>query len=495
MKIRYLLLIAFWVSYNDLSAQIDHYWSWNFNTSSALVSGAVVGGNADVSSIYYNPALISSSGESQLALNASLFTVEWLNHENAFGRGFNVEKKYLKIQPRFISFTGSTKKGSKFEFAFFTKNADNFNLVFNNKQNIDLLSRPEGEESYTSEIQLDYDYVDRWFGFGISDKTLSGLSYGLTTFVSVKDYRFKSITSLMAFSEMDSMIVDGAAIPSYVAGYSNIESLKTWNGSILWKGGLHYQLGRLGIGVAVTTPSIYVTGSSESSRELSRINIYNSIDQSPVLDSAFVSYQSKANYMIRDPFSVSFGLEYTTKRENGVLFSMEYFHKIDNYQFTEIEESDISATNSTGTNRLRVEETNLYLGANSVLNFAFGFHYLISESFSALGGVRTDFSNMKEYVNESPTTQTVPNLKFDIYHLTFGGEFHVKQLDFVAGVQYSRGREKDQKQIINVSDPFEYIPSTGEALQGLRTNTMNINYNAMSFFIGLTFNFLTGSKE
>ena len=38
-------------------AQSSYYWTQNFNTESSLLAGAVVGGKAGASAVFYNPAL------------------------------------------------------------------------------------------------------------------------------------------------------------------------------------------------------------------------------------------------------------------------------------------------------------------------------------------------------------------------------------------------------------------------------------------------------
>jgi len=492
---KYFLLIILGLPGYTLMAQIDHYWSWNFNTSSALLSGAVVGGKPDVSSIFYNPALIAkTTEESQFAVNASLFTIEWLNHENAFGNGFDAKKEDLKLQPRFISYTGDTKKGAKFEFAYFTRNADKLKLVFNHKMDMDILSQPQGEEVYTAQLQFKSEYTDRWFGFGISDVSKEKFSYGLSTFVSVKDLRYELERSMLAFSTEDSVLINGILEPAYVASYSDRELIRTWDGRILWKGGIHYQLNRWGFGLAITTPSIHVVGNSNSTKEVTRVNIFDAAEDQRMLDSAFVSFQSKKQFQIKDPLAISFGLAYKNPRNgNGFLISAEYFHEIKPYQLTDADETNSSTTNSQGNNFEEPERINVYHGANSVLNLAIGYHYYINENISMLGGLRTDFSNIGEFKKDNPMLWSIAALDYGIYHITFGGEFKIRQLDFVAGIEYSRAREDNKQQVINFSDPLEYIPTTGEALQGIQTNTMNVNYNALSLFIGLTYNILKGN--
>jgi hypothetical protein len=61
--------------------------------------------------------------------------------------------------------------------------------------------------------------------------------------------------------------------------------------------------------------------------------------------------------------------------------------------------------------------------------------------------------------------------------------------DIMIGLQYSLGREKKQKQFINLSDPLEYNIEEMAPLQGTRQNNMNAFYNSISIYFGATFNF------
>jgi hypothetical protein len=490
---KYVLIILASLPGYTVMAQMDHYWSWNFNTKSALASGAVVGGQADVSSIYYNPALIARTTESQLAVNPSLFTIEEINYENAFGQDLNVAETLFEIQSPFISYTRNTKNDTKIEFSYFSNNADKLNYDFNHNAEIDILSQVDGSESYNAEVQFRKDYVDRWFGLGISKIVSDKISIGLSTFAAVKDLRYEVEQSLLAFSERDSVIIGGISQAGYVAAYSDRELIKSWEGRLLFKGGIHYQGENWGIGLTIRSPSIHITGASSVKKEVSRINIYNPSDGSPVLDSAYVSYKDAEKIKLKDPFSVSFGFEFDPPGNgNSILFSLEYFLGIDAYKLTNINSENVQATNKSAVNFADPYQRDLYHGANQVLNVALGYHFYINKSISAFTGLRTDFSSMKQFNQENKSLRTISNINSDTYHITIGGEFLIKQVDFVVGLQYSRAREENQPQIINLSDPLEYIPATGEALQGIRTDTMQLERNAIGLFIGLTYNILTG---
>jgi hypothetical protein len=73
--------------------------------------------------------------------------------------------------------------------------------------------------------------------------------------------------------------------------------------------------------------------------------------------------------------------------------------------------------------------------------------------------------------------------------------FHKTHL--VLGVQYSISRASNLKQLTNFNDPREYNYTDNVALQGDKNNTMEFKYDALSFYIGLTYSFfreVTGFK-
>ena len=68
-------------------AQSNYYWTQNFNTESSLLAGAVVGGNAGPSAVYYNPALINQDASAKIALSANLLSFQSMKITNLAGVG------------------------------------------------------------------------------------------------------------------------------------------------------------------------------------------------------------------------------------------------------------------------------------------------------------------------------------------------------------------------------------------------------------------------
>ena len=87
-----------------LMAQPGNYWTNSFNSEASLLSGAVVGSNAGITAIFYNPAGISNVKKSRFDLNASLFNLEYKRYNNPLGENTLMENWAFRVFPRFASY-------------------------------------------------------------------------------------------------------------------------------------------------------------------------------------------------------------------------------------------------------------------------------------------------------------------------------------------------------------------------------------------------------
>jgi hypothetical protein len=191
---------------------------------------------------------------------------------------------------------------------------------------------------------------------------------------------------------------------------------------------------------------------------------------------------------------VAVGFDYTTlnKRNTGLL-TIEYFSKIDPYQLIKTSD-ELSNTNNAAKALFGNRDVmSFHYTAGPVTNIALGFVQYFNEKISALGGFRTDFSSAAKIsdttIGEKPKTFKIHQDKF---HFTGGPLFHWDKFNLILGLQYTYGRGNDLEQIINYSDPVEYNSLSGESLQGTRDNNMQVNYNEISLFFGITYR--TGSN-
>ena len=92
---------------NTAIAQSDNYWSWNFNTKSALLAGSVVGGGEGPSSVYYNPSLIDHENMQSLSMSAVIASLQFYNVDNMAGDGIDADKILFKVQQPLHLWVGS----------------------------------------------------------------------------------------------------------------------------------------------------------------------------------------------------------------------------------------------------------------------------------------------------------------------------------------------------------------------------------------------------
>ena len=79
---------------------------------------------------------------------------------------------------------------------------------------------------------------------------------------------------------------------------------------------------------------------------------------------------------------------------------------------------------------------------------------------------------------------------FDLYHVNLGLGYAFKRGSIILGAQYSNGRANDKQQIVNLTEPVEYISDSQMPLTGTISNDVKIRYNDISVYLGFMFNFL-----
>ena len=254
---RKLILILILVSPSILYAQSHNYWSRNFNEESSLLSGAVVGGGAGPSAIYYNPASISEINESKLSLNASLFSFDFVKAKNAMGD--NMDVKYIRgvVVPRFISYMLKPKNRPKWrlEAAFLNNEDFRMEIAQSVDQRVDVLSQLPGNERHYAYLNYRNRYRDDWVGIGGSREMNPNLYLGASMFISVKTLDYSYTEDIMA-GPTDPVFIDNQQIPFYSATYKESELVKFMDYRILWKFGMLVKRDRTSFGFNITTPSI-----------------------------------------------------------------------------------------------------------------------------------------------------------------------------------------------------------------------------------------------
>jgi hypothetical protein len=479
---------------SNAQAQTDNYWSWNFNTQSTLMSGAVVAGSAGPGAIYYNPALIDQENMSSLSLSANVFSFQFRKVENLAGEGLDANSALFKIQPKFLAWVLPVKsKRFGLQVAVLSPVSDDIEYSITHNDSLDIVNRTLGDETYVGRLDYHRKYSDTLIGIGFSFKQSDRFSVGVSLFGSAKFLKYSRQQTATAYQEGDTVDVGGTSEPKYISQSSLEEQMNYWHISLVFKVGAIYRFynNRISLGLNLTFPNIPLAGKADIRKTYLRSNVYD--------DSAgtFTSNENSVNLekgntpvRIKDPFSVALGAQFISKNEKTtLLLTVEYFHKIDAYKSVDssIQAAWLPAYISQDLNG---DSHMAYTShANPTVNAGVGIKQELSKLVTYLGGFRTDFSatyDDSERALSSPNQmQKIPINK---YHFTSGVAFNIKRVDIIAGVQYSFGRHSNQPQGVNFADPQEYIPETDQSLEGTRTNTAKIQLDEFSLFLGLDIN-------
>ena len=213
----------------------------------------------------------------------------------------------------------------------------------------------------------------------------------------------------------------------------------------------------------------------------------------PVPDYILVGYSEKKDVFVNAKSSLSLAAGFTYYAPDGtktIYTTIEYFAGTDPYRIVQTDENSNMAAGSVFEDYSFDEWLTFVDGAKPVLNVALGYRWNLKENLLMMAGFRTDFNYRKDLkYNPYAQNKSIKGLDIDIYHFTGGLSWRIFGQDLITGLQYTLGREKNQQQFINLSDPIEYNSAESAPLQGVRHNNMEAFSNYISIYFGATFNF------
>ncbi|MFT6323472.1 MAG: hypothetical protein ACJAWO_001024, partial [Halieaceae bacterium] len=197
-KVYFTLLVL--LSSSAVNAQFSRYWSESFSTKSALLSGAVVGGYQDESSIYYNPSILSDSSVNQFSFANGLAKVDYIQYENAMGSDLDISNWESSVDPGFISLNlyPKGKYDLVWKAAFFNRSKFDNSFEEEVKFTEDVFTQVPGNEQYIGKIRTRTEYNDYWYGLGIAKFINDDLSIGISAFARYTSlrYNYEKITEI-----------------------------------------------------------------------------------------------------------------------------------------------------------------------------------------------------------------------------------------------------------------------------------------------------------
>ena len=254
---------------------------------------------------------------------------------------------------------------------------------------------------------------------------------------------------------------------------------------------------RISVGANLTLPNIPIIGQADVRKSYQISNVYDNYANSFVGNEIIIQNEENVKTNIKNPFSLALGAQFFTKdKSNFISFTIEYFHEIAPYAIIETSENSIEKLPNYFTNYLGVDAfLPYYYEAKSVINAAVGIKQTVTTDFYIFGGFRTDFtSGPRDNIRLVGNKFKVSQIHMDKYHITVGPVLNINRSEVVTGLQYTFGRNRNMSQVVNFTEPEEYIPSTGQALEAIRINESDAGINGISLFLGITFDLFLPKK-
>lgn len=453
-------------------AQDSHYWTQQFGTRSALLSGAVLGGADDNTMIYYNPGALGFLQESSISINANAYRVENIKVENALGNESDYQSAQLGAVPLLAG--GMIRTGSekwKVGYAFIAPVDFNFKAVARVEGNYDLIDDTEslGLEETVAEAAITNKTSEFVVAIGLGHKINENWSVGVSNLFTARSLSYQgSLSTYIFLNDAENSLVGGNILKN--ADYFNVRYSA--------KFGVVYQKDKWDLGLTLTTPSLNLFGNGTVASNIAVRNL-KLIDDNRISGVA-TARQAELKTKYKSPFSVALGVNHTFNRSHlGV--AAQYYSGMDIYDIMEPAPGSFVRPIDLAPQLQSDEFLAIQSGAKAVFNVAIGYEYAVSESLSILGGFRTDMSYFDESLNDvAGIKPTITN--WDIYHFTGGVTLNRKNSSLSLGLLLSSG----------VNDSYQqtgsFDPENPDLVAGSTTIT-KATYSNIGILLGYTFYF------
>jgi hypothetical protein len=476
---KWLLIICLFTFPLLIKGQPANYWTNTFNTEASLLSGAVVGGNAGITAIFYNPAGISEIKESRIELNANLFNIEHKRYDNPLGKDTHMENWFFRFYPRFASYLYPSKNHPSitYQFAVFNRNHSETDIYDRVQLSNTNLIYPNMTEVFTGLFTLETSYDDYWGSMGISKIINQNLSIGISINLSIQSFKYFRTAN----SNVLPTSFDADTTTTISSNWSTYERIDAYNWRFIGKLGMLYKKGNLSAGLNISLPSIRLFGTANLNKTISQSNIF--YNRSKLADYYINEYPQGVYFKMQDPLSIALGFmlkEPYTKTD--FFITLEYYNAIDPYYTVDSRKGDKEKVNTSFSS--------YEFGNRDLLNIAIGFKKMLSEKLGFLAGMRTDFNPyIMSYRDDIWGDNSFENSNTNLLHINGGIKFDYKKSSFIVGLQNSYGFKTKQKEFVNFTEPLAYNPDTKLALQGEKRNQSSYYYNSLGFYLGFSISF------
>jgi len=466
------LTISFLLIFSVTKAQDTHYWTQQFGTESALLSGAVVGGNNDNTMIYYNPGALGFLDNSSISVNANAYRIENIKIENALGEKADFKSSQLGSVPLLTGGMINIKdKRWKIGYSFMSPVQFNFKGIARKDGYFDIIDETEspGKEEFVGESGISSKLSEILIVLGAARKLNENWSVGLSNLFTIRSNSYLRNFSTYTFMNNPENTLVSAQLSQNVDYYNVRYAAKV---------GIAYKKDKWRAGLTVTSPSINIMGVGTVAANISAYNLKVLGDNR--ITAVATDRQSELKTKFKSPLSISAGLNYDGNRSRYGI-SVQYYASLGVYDIMDIQPSTFIRPADLAPELGSDEFMNVKAAAKSVINVAIGYKYLLKENITLYLSARSDMSYYDDDLTNTRGIRTAIS-SWDIYHFASGVTFNRRQSSLSLGLLYSTGGTSKYEQNGNTN------PDDLSFIEGVTTIT-NANYNSIGLLLGYTFYF------
>lgn len=454
----------------SVHGQDNHYWSNQFGARSALLGGALTAEGGDNSAIFYNPGGLAFVKNSSVSLVGNMFRADLLKVENGAGSNLDLKHKALDAIPSFANGVIKIKKlPVALTYGILNRTKTKMNMTQLFTADTTHYSWLNSNQYYRGRFEYDRDMREDWLGFGAGVELFENFGLGISNYVVAlsHDYSYLGSSEVLTGNENNDYLSNDV-LNSYKL------NVKHRTLGYLLKLGLNYHFDKMKFGLTVTAPTINIKGIANSTIERNII-----INQNTFLDNNnLYARQSGVRSTYKTPLILDIGGEWYSKW--GIFMArLAWFSPIKKHNTLDIKLNEDDPALYAVNDPINFLTT--VSASKQVVNFAIGADRKISEKFSLLLGFRTNFNYFKYDALEEGEL-TITNDYWNIFHYSMGASWKQPKYIFTVGLDYARGRSKNDQQYINLTEA-----SPDSLYFGTPNTNTHTTYDGISLILGFTF--------
>jgi hypothetical protein len=469
---RHEIFFAALLAATPCMAQDTHYWSQPFGTRSALLGGAVVGGDEDNTAVYYNPGALGFMDTGSISVSGNLYRIQKFHIQNALGNNADFKDMNLGSVPLLVAGMFRTRNQRlRLGYGILQPVDFNFKGAARLDGNYDLVPDPEspGPEAVIAQKNVTSDLHEIMVVFTPSWRLGEHWAIGLGNFFTGRSQNYTNAVLVRGYlNDAAQTLVTADEIQHF--NYFHLRYVAKLG--VSWKGK------NVSFGATVSTPGLRLAGTGTIGADYTGTNIlWNGVRQNILAD----GLQPKLKTQFRSPYNVSAGVNWKFAKSMLGLAG-QYYGKEGVYDI--LRAGDVPFVRPVGaypelgaSDFLRVQSA-----AREVVNATIGYEQQLSSTITLQASFRNDMTYYDKDLDQVKGIH--PDITtWNIYTFSAGVAISSGRSLVTVGLTGSSGADNNHAESGTITGP-----SNDQLLRGAVTVT-KATYSSFGFLLGFKYRF------